>query len=534
MNLKPFAVAALAVVLSQVDARGQSISKGNQLLINNGIQIQGLVNKDDPFHLDTYKAANYTSVIYEWDSNVSQLGAAPGFAWSRWVRNQGETPPLGAESQYLDSLVTLQLGDEPNLNDDATRTTIVNWYNAVRANFPNTILYTNNYGGQVSDGPLGDFVSRAKPDMITFDTYPYQPGAMPLGGSPTNWYGDLRRYRVHAAAGNIPFGSYRETYHASDGRDPSESEFKLNTFGALAFNAKTLIDFTYNKGSTSFFAGPGDTNPNQRYTWLQNVNKEVRNLGPALTRLKPLNPNTDGGSATTDVMFIKGKHTNSSTFNSIPIGFAQDAESADATVWTPDVNDPYLRGWVVKNQQLDGTPGTKNNGLNGDVIIAWFRPLDESFDGPNFNNEIYMMVVNGLSDMNGSSAECHQQIKLNFLNSFSQITVLDPVTGQLVDQTLPIVSTRRQLTLELDGGDVALFKFKDGAPFVGVPEPAMLSLLSLAPLLLRRASRKDGQKQIGHPSLLTSSVRDKREPCGKMHGHQCILHANAMDGDGRF
>jgi hypothetical protein len=73
--------------------------------------------------------------------------------------------------------------------------------------------------------------------------------------------------------------------------------------------------------------------------------------------------------------------------------------------------------------------------------------------------------------------------------------MLDPATGQLVDQTLPVVSTRRQLTLELDGGDLALFKFQDGAPVVGVPEPATLSFLSLASLFIRRANRKDGQKK---------------------------------------
>jgi hypothetical protein len=31
-----------------------------------------------------------------------------------------------------------------------------------------------------------------------------------------------------------------------------------------------------------------------------------------------------------------------------------------------------------------------------------------------------------------------------------------------------VVNTRRQLTLNLDGGDAALFKFATGAPFVGV------------------------------------------------------------------
>src|SRR5262249_10631041 len=42
-------------------------------------------------------------------------------------------------------------------------------------------------------------------------------------------------------------------------------------------------------------------------------------------------------------------------------------------------------------------------------------------------------------------------------------------TGNLDTQTLPVVSARRQLTLNLNGGDAALFKISDGAPFMGVP-----------------------------------------------------------------
>jgi hypothetical protein len=55
---------------------------------------------------------------------------------------------------------------------------------------------------------------------------------------------------------------------------------------------------------------------------------------------------------------------------------------------------------------------------------------------------------------------------------------LNPANGQIETQALPIVSTRRQLVLNLNGGDAALFKFSTGAPFVGFfpPEAARLSL----------------------------------------------------------
>ncbi|MDW8309308.1 MAG: immunoglobulin domain-containing protein, partial [Verrucomicrobiales bacterium] len=132
------------------------------------------------------------------------------------------------------------------------------------------------------------------------------------------------------------------------------------------------------------------------------------------------------------------------------------------TDWVADRNDPWLRGWVVSNL------GTRNNGQPGDVILAWFKLLDESFDGPEFTNQIYFMVVNGLTDTNGTAADCAQEIKLNFLNTFSAVEILDPLTGVAQTQVLPIVNTRRQLTLRLNGGDATLFKIATGAPFVGV------------------------------------------------------------------
>ncbi len=160
-------------------------------------------------------------------------------------------------------------------------------------------------------------------------------------------------------------------------------------------------------------------------------------------------------------MFVRGKDP-SGTLNPIPINFYAGPGGADPnTDWVADRNDPYLRGWVVTNT------GTKNNGQPGDVIIAWFKLLDESFDGPDYTNEVYFMVVNGLTATNGTAADCAQEIKLNFLDTFNAVELLDPLTGLAQAQAVPIVSTRRQLVLNLNGGDAALFKIADGAPFVG-------------------------------------------------------------------
>jgi hypothetical protein len=90
-------------------------------------------------------------------------------------------------------------------------------------------------------------------------------------------------------------------------------------------------------------------------------------------------------------------------------------------------------------------------------------------------------VVNGLTDTNGTAADCMQEIHMDFSFGSSGITSVvmpDPETGLLQTNTLTVVSPKRRLTLDLNGGDAALFKFADGAPFVGhiAPQRPKLSV----------------------------------------------------------
>ena len=276
------------VLLYEPNVCHAQLSKGHQLLISRGLQVQGIVSTYDTFHLSTLSNANYTAVNWLWnsprsyDGSMPLLGAAPGFPWARWVVDETDMPPLGDEASYFGQLVALQLADEWDLNNADIRTRAVNWFLSAGSNWPNTILYANNGGGQVSDGNLVDFVSRAHPDMITFDTYPWksvydtnQPNHIgpAISGPPTTWYSVLRIYRDISRAFGIPYGSYVQTFHSVEEyypfnvyRDPSPSELRLNHFGALAFDAKWLCDFHYNNGSSPLFTSPGgDSNPNPLY-----------------------------------------------------------------------------------------------------------------------------------------------------------------------------------------------------------------------------------------------------------------------------
>ncbi|EEF63461.1 hypothetical protein [Pedosphaera parvula] len=494
------------------------VSKAHQILIDRGLQVQGMAEAAI-FHLSTYTNAHYTSINWGYSSDPSQ---APVFPWSGWVSDITNMPPMGSEAPYMSQLVSLSLSDEPFLNSQFYFDKMLNWFTNVQNSYPNTILYINNWGGEVEDGPLSSFIAQARPDMISFDFYPWQSDYythVPFALSQT-WYGELRRYKAWASAYNIPYGIYRQTFHAVEEpdptnnvpgriyRDPSASEMRLNTFGALAFNAKMLIDFTYNSGASSLFDRDeqgqwhGDTLTNALYNEMVDINQRAVNFGKALVFLKPVyemhntntvNPPPGPGSDDqyfpngycTSVMFLRGKSMSGSVtnFNPLPDSFYNDPSSATNSNlinssayswWEFPKNDPYLTGWSMTNKA-----GVMNNGLPGDVIISWFHPLDEIYDGTNYTNEVYMMVVNALTATNGTAADCMQEIKLTFsglTGAMTNLIMLDPVTGQWKTNGLPVFSTKRQLTLDLNGGDAVLFKFNTGAPFVGHVPPSAVRL----------------------------------------------------------
>jgi hypothetical protein len=499
-------LAVLVLVFGLAPSARAQISKGYQILLNQGLQLQGLVQWNDYLHLNTYTNANYTSINWGWTFSTSQLGDQAHFPWSRWVSDIGNMPPQNEEAPFLNQLIALQLGDEWDLNSDSVRASLVDWFSQVRTNWPNTILFHSSWAGQIPDGPLSDFIARAQPDMISFDGYPWQCNyntGLPFGGPPTDWYSELRRYRAWSRSYNIPFAVYRQTFHAVQNynstiyRNPSASELRLLTSAALAFNAKFLTDFTYNSGATSLFdilpnEYSGDLYPNALYLEQADANRRAANLGKALMCLKPVyelhNPADIGvpgpasaystfvdGTAT-GVMLMRGRVVANGVTNATPLPnsfFASPASGNNPALpnaliyswWEMGKNDPYFSGWGVTNKAA-----VKNNGLPGDALVAWFTPLDESFDGPNYTNEVYMMVVNGLTDTNGTAADCMQEIHLDFSFGTSGLTgvvMLDPQTGLLQTNTLPTVSSKRRLTVNLNGGDAVLFKFNDGAPFVG-------------------------------------------------------------------
>lgn len=90
----------IVCALAALPARGDAPGKGHRILQRRGLQVQGMVTRDDVFHLDTYRNANYSAINWLWESNPSQHGPAPGFPWARWVGDESQMPARVGEQPY--------------------------------------------------------------------------------------------------------------------------------------------------------------------------------------------------------------------------------------------------------------------------------------------------------------------------------------------------------------------------------------------------------------------------------------------------
>lgn len=454
-------------------AQVANLDKGHRVLLKHGLQIQAQAFYQQPdvgvanyvFDPKPYLSANFTGINWHYRPVNSAFAAAhPKFPWGKWATT--ESTLAAEERPYKDSFVCLQFGDEQSLDDSKFRAECKKWFDAVRPQLPDTILYTNQLAFNQTPASTAAYMRESQPDMLVMDSYRWR-----IGNVEGTWHllSDLQRYRRFALLGNdgtgrrpIPYGVFTQVFHGEDKwRDPSESELRMNHFAAWALGYKVTFAFTYNFGSTALFNPPNDpTHPTATYRQLSEINRQGRNLGPSLVRL-----------VSREVLFVPGKHDEGgkAVDNKIPI---------DIPYYPPAMNTLHKDKWLVG---IDGVSnlGKKNVGLPGDVLLSWFQLLDESLDGPQASGEWYLMVTNGLVDTSGSALDTRQTIRLDFASAApNQVQRLNRDTGRVEAIDLQRVGGKdrhQRLVVTLDGGTSDLFKFNTGAPFVGVtsrPEKA--------------------------------------------------------------
>ncbi len=436
-----------------------ALDRGHSILLDKGFQIQAVVAAPPGgLQPSRWEESYFTSPLLVGGISAANTPALNG-QWGRWLTPEGDSPVRPSEEEFAWGIVNVQLRDEQPLNP-ANIAEAASYFSQLRASYPNVIGYTNQWGTQESVATMRNYMQTAQPDMLMFDTYGFKGNL--LGGSPVGFYQDLQKYRTLSLEGNdgtggqpIPFATYLQTF-VSDftlGHAVSESEVRLNQFGAWAFGAKAATAFYYIDGPAfpdlhSVLFEAGDDTPTTTFYEVAETNRQSRNLGSSLLRL-----------ISTDVRMKPGQHKvgSSNVANALPVGVSG---------WAPGA-DPFITSITATNL------GTTNNGLPGDVVMGYFKPLDASFTNPGHENDVYFMLVNGLSSEAGTALDARQQLTVNFDFGSSGINSLQRMsrdTGLVEDVSLfHLGGSQYKLDLQLDGGTGDLFKFNNGGIFVHEP-----------------------------------------------------------------
>lgn len=472
----------------------QSLDRGHRILIQRGLQLNALTigftikgRENDSELWQNWEASNFTTL----DIGRGQLASSETIAgqkpWSTWQANAQDSaqslPDRIFQSDQIQNLVSWQFKDEQDIGKESELQELETWIKHYRPLLPNTLLYTNQHGderfggfGSTSDLNIQRYMRRIQPDLLMQDTYPYGiwNDLGNQGGRPAQLYYAMMRYRRLALAGNdgtgrkpIPYGLWLQTFKGSAtgvgtwSRFPSESELSQQQFAALTLGFKLLNAFTYNgtsdvggKLNAPFFKQPFGKDPTPAFQHIAEINQHSLNLGPTLVRL-----------LSTDVRIVPRPPT------------LADLIAPEIPHWDAKA-DPYMTSLEVKNL------GNLYGGRNGDVLVGYFKPLRESFDGPATNQQ-YFMLTNGLAGKRHSIEQTRQQLTVEFDFGESEITGLqrlnrktgkvesiqagwrEEVASGLTSQFDVLGDHKYRLTLILDGGTGDLFKFGTGAPFVG-------------------------------------------------------------------
>ena len=456
--------------------------RGHRVLVSEGLQIEAMAFPavTGYFDTDVWEDSSFTTVQLQYLTYLYYLmPTSPAIPWARTMHPEelyaAGADPADADLQsweqpYASRLIRLQLTDECHINETDVLLNLTAAVKSLRARYEDILLCTSDGGTAYTVAELAHYMAVVEPDMLMFAEYPYDGNV--VGGSPTVLYTSLEKYRKLGLAGNdgtgtnpIPVGRYIQTftYSVLNNHVVSESEIRLDQFATWAFGCKLACAFVYDSpqvggSSAVLFSGTGTGTTTAQFDQVVGTNRKSLNLGPALVRL-----------ISTDVQMVMGRHDDGGpTSNGLPTG---------VTAWSSSA-DPYITAITVTNA------GTENGGLDGDVIVGYFEPLAAEYTNEGHDDDIYFMVVNGLTGATGSALECRQEIRLDFdflSSGIDSLLRLNPNTG-VVDELglIPDGGATYHLIWTLDGGTGDLFKFKNGGAFVGFdsPEPGAVIIIS--------------------------------------------------------
>lgn len=440
--------------------------------------------------------AKSASKVLEYSEDVMRGLHKPTWALARAPYGEHVNPPLPdptaewmtpSMQKNVDNLFSVCFGDEENYSLDRVDY-FRQAYARMHEKYPWVLVHNNQTLSQYNTAQLSDYVTTAKPDLLTWDWYPWQRNPSYAGGSVTGIYRQIELYRRAAMAGldgtgaqPIAFGQYTTGFRLQPERPAddvnnvnrfkrrlyvSESQLNLAPYLTWAAGGKWLSLFRWElnedyldpvSGNTWETDGlvltDGSGSPLPSYYRYAKVNADMARLSPYLTRLR-----------TRAIGRVAGLDSTGRVLPNI----------AGIPTWAPDVDaDSGLVGVSATNI------GTVNGLNRGDVFIGTFAELPDMTAGenqgilPDRAAASAFMLVNGLTNGNsnyadplstgGSGAQCRQlvEVKLDPAKVAAgrdlSLYRLDRQTGQPV--TVPLVHQDGMLafTAELDGGAGELF-----------------------------------------------------------------------------
>lgn len=445
------------------------ISKGNRILIDQGLQFQSWITTDlweqekgwikQP-GLDEIKELGLTAVQYNDKPNFSKAlheqADAEGISL-KWATAWGPkyshistvyqdssdgrtgspteeewkeghlTPEMGSE--YVDDLVSMCIGDEEDYSDTLTQN-IKSWFEAIRANYPNVLLHHNEVGNSPQDNlrqistfnkdMLRKYVRTAKPDMITYDMYYFRERRIDQtqGGSVIPFYNDLNRYRIVSREGldgtgeqPIPFGQYHYAWRTGPGAATSlkrgDGWYEMTE---SQINLYAFATWTFGGKWMSNFRWLDD-NPSYLFSDYKVGADGKHGTYHIFDQFKEMIRQSKNLGPhlvrlqNEDVAIVRGEHLNDN--GTVELNRKPD----DNKDWS-DIRDDKLNSNVfIKDIEVTNL-GEQNDGLNGDVFISYFNMLnhlpEEDKDVFTSTDPRYFMILNGLTSGDGLPAEMQQ------------------------------------------------------------------------------------------------------------------------------
>ncbi len=444
-------ILVIGLYAAKIEASARPANFGHQWIRSNPFTIMGAALGVTPaFNIDRYQNMNLNTVFANQIFSVAEAAADAGVSWHMHFA-PGSRPYVAYNDGHkllINQVIARghatawMLQDEPSSETEYQNVAQSNQW--MQEAHPELLTYITVFQNNVST--LNHIVDTIHPDLLMFDNYPFRSN----GSTDANgWFQTLMNVRQVSLSHQIPYGGWLQSFHdgGSNVRTPSESDTRYNGFTLLTSGYTMLNYFMYDHGA----AGAGSTsdlldqngNPTALYHQAAAANLEYANVGRSLRFL-----------SSTDVRFVPGRRIlfgNVTIPNSAPSGLSNWAVGAGG--------DLHILSAIVDSSQ-PGYLGSEKNGLIG------FFTGDDS--------QQYFMLTNLNHGGNLSAEAASLSFMITFDSSVSSIWRLNRLTGLSEE----ILLSNHSLFWTLPGGTGDLFKYDNGN-FVGVPEPASITLIVL-------------------------------------------------------